>query len=211
MDARLNFPSVIIEGRRGSGKLTWLKTQLPTDMGPDLIEIFSEKTYKLEEFEEIFKVIPIRPLIKSFRAIIIRRAENVPPLIFNKLLKTLEETKFNRFYFLTTNRTVILPTIRSRSVLIRPPMKPQDVGAGFSSAPFDVRELVETLNKDGTEELLVELQQRLWQQKPEYADLILDIERTLQSNNPNIKLGCRYHLTSILVNLQREGKYVSSR
>lgn len=206
MDPRLKFPSVIITGPHDgpSSTFDWLQSQLksvvPAENNPDILVLNSEATYKLADFEDVFRTIPIRPLKEPLRRIIIRRAELVPDLIYNKLLKALEETKFNQYLMLTSTRSAILPTIVSRSVIIRrPPRSTESAADAPKLLNLSKGELIKVLAGEGDEAFLVSLQSSL--PKETFGDDILAIEKTLQANNPNWKVATRYHLTSILQKL----------
>ena len=79
-----------------------------------------EKTIKVEALRAAIDALSRHALEAGPRVIVIENAERMTPQAQNCLLKTLEETDADTYFFLTSdNETAVLPTIRSRCRVIR--------------------------------------------------------------------------------------------
>lgn len=86
---------------------------------PFVIWLNQEKSYTLEDIEPIFEKTKFKSESNQDTFFIIENAQNLSDVCSNRLLKTLEEPE-NGYYFilLTNNINFILPTIRSRSIVV---------------------------------------------------------------------------------------------
>ncbi len=79
-----------------------------------------EKTIKVDALRAAIDALSRHALEAGRRVIVIENAERMTPQAQNCLLKTLEETDPDTYFFLTAdNETAVLPTIRSRCRVIR--------------------------------------------------------------------------------------------
>ena len=125
-EAARNAASLMLYGKKDTEKLA---------SEPDYMEY--EGSFSIGEFRDV-----IRPEIyretygRSGRVLVLRSAHQLSPIVQNAMLKVLEEPPENTYFILTGNEYGILPTIRSRCMVIR-----------FSSR--DITELESELLKKG--------------------------------------------------------------
>jgi DNA polymerase III delta prime subunit len=101
--------------------------QLALNNHPDFIHLSEEKLehsqYTLENFQEVFQFIPLRPSIWKHKFVLIESAHLISELIFNKLLKPMESHQYDiSVILICENDSHILPTIKSRAILLRTPL-----------------------------------------------------------------------------------------
>lgn len=108
-EAANNAASLMLYGKKDVDKLA---------SEPDYMEY--EGSFSIGEFREV-----IRPEIyretygKRGRVLVLRSAHQLSPIVQNAMLKVLEEPPENTHFILTGNEYGILPTIRSRCMIIR--------------------------------------------------------------------------------------------
>lgn len=118
--AARNAASLLLLGKKDTDKLR---------NHPDYMEF--EGAVTIGEFREV-----IRPEIyretygKNGRAVVLLGADRLAPIVQNAMLKVLEEPPENTYFILTGNEYGILPTIRSRCMIIRlPSAQTEDIAA----------------------------------------------------------------------------------
>ena len=113
------------EGDKPCGKCHSCKQAL-TDNNPDIIRVTHEKPNVLsvdDIREQVNNDIVVKPYAAKRKVYIINEAEKMNPQAQNALLKTFEEPpEYAVILLLTTNAEELLPTIRSRAVILN--MKP---------------------------------------------------------------------------------------
>ena len=102
------------EGRAGAAKLTAI-----ADV--DTIILYTEeRQYKVEQITPILQQLEYPSFTQKHRYWVIRDAHKCTPLLYNKLLKTLETPPQDTTIFLLDSlQSSILPTVRSRAVSLR--------------------------------------------------------------------------------------------
>ncbi len=95
--------------------------KLDKEIHPDLVKVSPEKRdIRIDTVREIERFIRFRPLEAPFKVILIQQAEKLNPEAGNALLKSLEEPPpYVIFILLTENLTQLLPTIISRSQIVK--------------------------------------------------------------------------------------------
>jgi len=95
--------------------------KLDKEIHPDVIRISPEKRdIRIDTVREIERFIRFRPLEAAYKVIIIQQAEKLNPEAGNALLKSLEEPpSYVIFILITENPTQLLPTILSRSQIVK--------------------------------------------------------------------------------------------
>jgi hypothetical protein len=87
---------------------------------PDVMVISRDKLIGVDEIRELIALAGLRSGPGQERVIIIDRAENITPSAANAALKTLEEPGNHvRFILITDILSSLLPTVRSRSYILR--------------------------------------------------------------------------------------------
>jgi len=88
---------------------------------PDVVHVFAEKRdIRIDTVREIERFIHYRPLEAPYKVILFHQAEKLNPEAGNALLKSLEEPPpYVIFILLTENITLLLPTIISRSQILK--------------------------------------------------------------------------------------------
>lgn len=132
----------IVEGEKGSGRLTLTRAILASllcekggcgtcnsckkvydGIHQDIREISAadgESTIKIEAIREAIQDSHIKPAESKWKAFIIRDAQLMTPAAQNALLQVFEEPPKNvLFFLLTTNRNLLLSTLKSRAVTIK--------------------------------------------------------------------------------------------
>lgn len=86
----------------------------------DIISLDQLDNIKISEIRYLQKQVNFKPYSSKYKIIIIERADNLTPEAANAILKTLEEPPKDAIFFLiSSNLANILPTIISRSQIIR--------------------------------------------------------------------------------------------
>lgn len=95
--------------------------KLDKEIHPDVVKVLPEKRdIRIDTIREIERFIRFRPLEAPYKVILIHQAEKLNPEAGNALLKSLEEPPpYVIFILLTENLTLLLPTIVSRSQLVK--------------------------------------------------------------------------------------------
>lgn len=95
--------------------------KLDKGIHPDLVKIAPEKRdIRIDTIREIERFIRFRPLEAPYKVILILQAEKLNPEAGNALLKSLEEPPtYVIFILITENITQLLPTIISRSQIVK--------------------------------------------------------------------------------------------
>jgi len=95
--------------------------KLDKEIHPDFVKIAPEKRdIRIDTVREIERFIRFRPLEAPYKAILILQAEKLNPEAGNALLKSLEEPpSYVIFILVTENITQLLPTIISRSQIVK--------------------------------------------------------------------------------------------
>lgn len=94
------------------------------DKGSEVIDI--------ETIRLMLKDVSLMPKNKKIKIYIIHNAQNMRKEGSNAILKTIEELKdYNMVIFTTTNRNLLLPTIRSRCQIVRLNTKKQDSNVDY--------------------------------------------------------------------------------
>jgi|GEM_PF-2294289 len=91
---------------------------------PDLLRLLPEegrKTVGVTEVRNLLGGLSTMPSLEGFRAVLVPDAEKLTETAQNALLKTLEEPPERTVFFLAGNESVLLPTIRSRCLVLRLP------------------------------------------------------------------------------------------
>jgi DNA polymerase-3 subunit delta' len=136
----------LIEGQEGSGKFAFARTAAaalcctsPKENGApcgvchscrsiaggchiDVTELLPEedKPISVDQVRNMLKNSYISPVESDWRIFILPQCEKLNKAAQNALLKNIEEPKDNTIYFLLcADRTKILPTVRSRAVILR--------------------------------------------------------------------------------------------
>ena len=79
-----------------------------------------ERFYKVEQLNSILEQLHYPSFTRKQRYWVIRDAHKCTPLIFNKLLKTLEGPPFDTSIFLLDSlQSEVLPTVKSRAITLR--------------------------------------------------------------------------------------------
>lgn len=93
---------------------------IENNLNPDLYIINKENDIiDIESIRAMIKDIAHKPENKLIKIYIVHNAHNMRTEGSNAILKTVEELKeYNIVIFTTTNRNLLLPTIRSRSQII---------------------------------------------------------------------------------------------
>lgn len=93
---------------------------IENNLNPDLYIINKENDIiDIESIRAMIKDIAHKPENKLIKIYIVHNAHNMRTEGYNAILKTVEELKeYNIVIFTTTNRNLLLPTIRSRSQII---------------------------------------------------------------------------------------------
>ena len=88
---------------------------------PDILELSPEKReITIKQVREVINFLKYAPLEASYKVILIKDAEKLNPEASNALLKSLEEPpEYALFILLTENFTQLLPTIVSRTQVVR--------------------------------------------------------------------------------------------
>lgn len=86
----------------------------------DIISLDQQDNIKISEIRYLQKQVNFKPYSSKYKIIIIERADNLTPEAANAILKTLEEPPRDAIFFLiSSNLANILPTIISRSQIIK--------------------------------------------------------------------------------------------
>ncbi len=95
--------------------------KLDKDIHPDIVKVYPEKRdIRIDTIREIERFIKFRPLEAPYKIILLHQAEKLNPEAGNALLKSLEEPPpYVIFILLTENITQLLPTIISRSQIVK--------------------------------------------------------------------------------------------
>ncbi len=95
--------------------------KLNKNIHPDVLKILPEKKeITIKQIREVIEFIRYRPLEGSYKVIFIKEAEKMNLEAGNALLKSLEEPPYYVIFILITeNITQLLPTIVSRSQIVR--------------------------------------------------------------------------------------------
>ncbi len=102
--------------------------KLEKETHPDVFKIVPEKQeITIKQIREINSFIRYRPIEAEYKVIFIEDAEKMNPEASNALLKSLEEPpSYVIFFLITENFTQLLPTIISRSQVVRfRPLSPE--------------------------------------------------------------------------------------
>lgn len=132
----------IVEGEKGSGRLTLTRAILASllcerdgcytcnsckkvlaGVHQDIREISAsegETAIKIEAIREAIQDSRIKPAESKWKAFVVRDAQLMTPAAQNALLQVFEEPPKNvLFFLLTTNRNLLLSTLKSRAVTIK--------------------------------------------------------------------------------------------
>ena len=103
--------------------------KLIKEVHPDVLKIFPEKKeITIKQVREVIQFLKYRPIEGEYKVIIIDQAEKMNLEAANALLKSLEEPpEFAIFILITENFTKLLPTIVSRSQVVRFHSLPKEV------------------------------------------------------------------------------------
>jgi hypothetical protein len=122
---------IIIAGKKGIGKASFIKQfcqkilQANGEANADfrIVEkVDDKKSIGIEEIRKQSDFLNQTSAISEFKFLIIDSACELTPQASNSLLKTLEEPKKNNFLILIThNLSKIIPTIRSRCLIVKVP------------------------------------------------------------------------------------------
>ncbi len=95
--------------------------KIDKEIHPDILKIFPEKReITIKQIREIINFIKYRPLEAEYKVIFIKEAEKMNLEAANALLKSLEEPpSYVIFILLSENFTRLLPTIVSRSQIVK--------------------------------------------------------------------------------------------
>ncbi len=95
--------------------------KIDKEIHPDILKIFPEKReITIKQIREIINFIKYRPLEGEYKVIFIKEAEKMNLEAANALLKSLEEPpSYVIFILLSENFTQLLPTIVSRSQIVK--------------------------------------------------------------------------------------------
>ncbi|MCS7278938.1 MAG: DNA polymerase III subunit delta' [Thermodesulfobacteriaceae bacterium] len=124
--------------------------KLLKDSHPDLLKVYPEKKeITIEQIRNIQNFLKYRPLEGKYRIVLIKPAEKMNLQAANALLKSLEEPpSYIIFLLITENFTQLLPTIISRSQIVRFRTLPSEVIKNFLIKKFSYEEVIaETLAK----------------------------------------------------------------
>ncbi len=107
--------------------------KLEKETHPDIFKIAPEKQeITIKQIREINSFIRYRPVEGEYKIIFLENAEKMNPEASNALLKSLEEPpSFVIFFLITENFTRLLPTIISRSQVVRFRLLPSEVIKNF--------------------------------------------------------------------------------
>jgi len=95
--------------------------KIEKEIHPDIYILFPEKReITIGQIREVIDFLKYRPLEAEYKVILVKEAEKMNPEAGNALLKSLEEPPFYAiFILLTENFSKLLPTIVSRSQIVR--------------------------------------------------------------------------------------------
>ncbi len=95
--------------------------KIEKEIHPDIYILFPEKReITIGQIREVIDFLRYRPLEAEYKVILVKEAEKMNPEAGNALLKSLEEPPFYAiFILLTENFSKLLPTIVSRSQIVR--------------------------------------------------------------------------------------------
>jgi DNA polymerase-3 subunit delta' len=101
---------------RLAGELCGVPDLGPGDVHPDVVQVWPEGTLiRIEQIEELWHTIQLRPLLAMRRAFVIWDADAMPEVVQHALLKAIEEPPPYAVVILVTSRPgILLPTVRSR-------------------------------------------------------------------------------------------------
>ncbi len=122
--------ALIIAGPKGSGreelarfickKLLKCESDKSLDAHPDYLEFDCvQKSKDIDRLHALLEELRQRPFGGGFRTVLFRESQHLREQYQNVLLKTLEEPPANTVFIFEGNETGLLPTIRSRSAVIR--------------------------------------------------------------------------------------------
>lgn len=118
------------------------------------------------DFDDFFDFLRTRPLFLKQKIIVIHEAHKIGPIIWNKLLKTLEEPEVSvAIFLLNPNKSSLMPTITSRTINLTvntdefsPRLREQDFLQRLKeSDQFTDRAFIEYLKTQSTAKLLLDL------------------------------------------------------
>jgi len=72
-----------------------------------------------KEFQTFIKFVDLKPIALSRKIVFIFDAEELGPILYNKILKTLEENEHTTFFLFKNQFSHLMPTILSRAILLR--------------------------------------------------------------------------------------------
>ena len=121
------FHAYLLLGPQGSGKEGYAQKMISALLGksenhPDLISVKPEKgLISVDQIREIKGILSTKAVQADFRVIVIEQANLMNERAQNAFLKTLEEPEAAVFILLSNTETGILPTVRSRCMLLKIP------------------------------------------------------------------------------------------
>ncbi|MGL4403597.1 MAG: ATPase [Fusobacteriaceae bacterium] len=96
---------------------------------PDLQILDGEKGIKIAQIREIIEKSGVTSYEGGKKIFILENFHKVSKEVSNALLKTIEEPPVNNFFILLSPSLNLLPTIKSRSIIVKIPLQtPQDLG-----------------------------------------------------------------------------------
>lgn len=119
-------------GPKGSGKSDLAKKIAFALLGqsenhPDLVMLRPEKGYiSVDQIRDLQSALKTKAVIAPIRVVIIEQANTMNERAQNAFLKTLEEPEATVFVLLSETEDGILPTIRSRCLLLKMPVCSRD-------------------------------------------------------------------------------------
>lgn len=176
--------------------------RIERNVHPDIIMEEPEGSFiKISQIRKISEIASLRPMIGKKRVFIIKEAESMNDEASNAFLKTLEEpSPYSHFILLTRNPAKILPTIRSRCLMIEI----------YSTSKNFVKKFIE----DGFPEKNALFFSKIFENDYEMA-ISMDMEKILQRRDnafkiiKNIKEGEYLNALDLLIREMEKPKNVS--
>ena len=162
---------------------------------PDVLHYPKEKdSVTASEAVEIVEQTHVKPLEGEKKIFVIENAQKMNVASQNKLLKTLEEPPKNTYFILgTTNETLILPTVKSRTKILN--VSSLDKEALFDSLKADFGDLEKLKSaiacSDGTVNGVIENYND--EKLKEQTEFITDLLVNMQSSKEVLKFTERYN------------------
>ncbi|MGL4568790.1 MAG: ATP-binding protein [Fusobacteriaceae bacterium] len=104
---------------------------------PDLEILDGEKGIKIAQIREIIEKSAVTSYEGGKKIFILENFHKVSKEVSNALLKTIEEPPVNNFFILLSPTLNILPTVKSRAVIVKIPLQsPEDLGVTQEAYDF---------------------------------------------------------------------------